>query len=126
MLMVVIVVVVVLLSWAVASSVPVPSSSDEVEPKRRGWKQALRSAAVMLSFFLDPTRREDVPGDGARRDDGAVRGDKVIDAVGPMGSPAQVPRSALGPALGAQRLRRWSAGREEGSSAASRRGGAAA
>jgi hypothetical protein len=125
MLMVVIVAVVVLLSWAVGSSVSAAWSPADVEPKRRAWRQALSSAA-MVSFFLDPTRLEDVPGDGARRHDGAARVEKVIDAVDPLGSPALVPRSALAPALGAQRLRRWSVRREEGSGAASRQGGAAA
>ena len=125
MLMVVVVAVVVLLSWAVGSSVPAAWSPAGVKPKRRGWRQALSSSAVMVSFFLDPARGEDLLGGGARSD-GAARGENVPGAVAPPGLLAQVPRSALVPALGAQRLRRWSARREDGSGVAGRQGGAAA
>lgn len=125
MLMVVIVAAVVLLSWAVGSAVPAAWSPADVEPKRRGWRQALSSSAVIVSFFLDPARGEDLPGDGASSD-GDVRGEEVPGAVAPAGPPAQVRRSALVPALGAQRLRRWSARKEEGWSGAGRQGGAAA
>lgn len=79
MLMVVIVSVVVLLTWAVGSSVPAAWSSAEVGPTRRRWRQVLSSGAVMVSFFLDPTSPEHVPGAG--RDDGAVRSEKVPDVV---------------------------------------------
>ena len=78
MLMVVVVSVVVLLSWAVGSSVPAAWSSAEAGPTRRGCRQVLSSGAVMVSFFLDPTSPEDVPGAGRG---GAVRSDEGPDVV---------------------------------------------
>ena len=90
MLMVVVVAVVVLLSWAVGFSVPAAWSPAGVKPKRRGWRQALSSSAVMVSFFLDPARGEDSW--RRRRSDGAARGENVPGAVAPPGLLAQVPR----------------------------------